>query len=228
MFLDIILVVIFILCIVWGVRKGLVHSALRFIGTVVAASCSGLLGGMAAQWIYDTFFRPAIVQKVNEGLAEAAAEEKMYQVFEGFPEFIIRALEKLGVTQESLSNQMTTQVDKAAETVAQAFAPIMVGLLKVMTVLVIFMLLMIVVRVLVNSISAVFKFPVLREVNGALGGIFNLLTALVFAWAIFSLFQMVLPMLTLEMQAEIQKVTNESKIAQMFFSFNPFRNLFAL
>ena len=57
--------------------KRVVKNALGFIlgftpvsyTHLVAASLAGLLGGAAAQWVFDTLFRPGLVERIGESLA---------------------------------------------------------------------------------------------------------------------------------------------------------------
>lgn len=227
MILDIILLAVFVFCVILGVRKGLIRSALQFAGTIAAACLSGWLGNMAAHSIYNNFFRPAIIQKVNEQIANTSGTNHgIYNVFSSLPEFMVRALEEIGITQQSLQSEIDAQTGKAAAIVADAFAPILTELLKIMSVIVIFMLLMIIARVAANFVANMFTVPVLREVNAVLGGLFSLLTTLIFVWAVFALLQILLPMTSLEIQDKVQGVLKDSVAAKAIMAFNPLTALF--
>lgn len=226
--LDIVLVGLLVICTLIGARRGLVRSAFRFLGTLAAACASSVLGKAAADWIYGTLFRPAIIERVDSSLTQAANNGTMPHLLDNFPDFMVRALAQAGITEETLQSQMTTQIDKAAETVANAIAPALTGLLKTMAVIVIFMLLMVVVRMAVSAIAAVFRVPILNGVNKLLGGVFSFLTALVFLWAALALVQLLLPVTTSEMQAQVQALIGDSVAAKALWNFNPFSGMFSL
>ncbi len=227
MYLDIAIIVIFALCVIFGIKRGLVRSALRFIGSVAAACLSTFFGTMAAQWIFTNLFRPAIVQRVNQSLTAADDATQVTNILDTFPDFFLRILEKNGVTKTSLNNQIAANINSAAETVATAVAPAIISLLKMMAVIVIFMLLMVVVRMVVNMAAGVFKLPILHEINSLLGGVFSFLTALVFVWAAFALVQLLLPMTPADWQNEFQRLVQTSVIAKLFLQFNPLGMMFS-
>ena len=68
--LDLIIVVVCVLFVAIGAHRGFIRSAAHFLGAVIAASFAGLLGGPVAQWLFDTLFRPALVERIGESLTE--------------------------------------------------------------------------------------------------------------------------------------------------------------
>ena len=67
--LDGILVLVVLVFVLIGVRRGFVRSAAHFLGAVLAALLAAALGGMAAQWLFDSFFRQSLVEKVQETIS---------------------------------------------------------------------------------------------------------------------------------------------------------------
>ena len=59
--LDILLVCIVIVFVIVGVKRGFIKSAAHFLGAIAAACLSAALGGMAAQWLYDTLFHDCLL-----------------------------------------------------------------------------------------------------------------------------------------------------------------------
>ena len=175
--LDIVLVAVCVAFVAIGAHRGFIRSAAHFLGAVVAASLAGLLGGAAAQWVFDTLFRPGLVERIGESLASLGSGDTytaVQGVFASLPDFILRALEQAGVTAASVTEALAGQSGQAADLIADALAPVFVGFLKVLAVIVLFCLFMIVVRILANLLATVFHLPILRAVDGLLGGVFGL------------------------------------------------------
>ena len=59
--LDGIILLICLLCVLIGVKRGFIHSVVRFLGSIIAALLASALGGVLAQWLFDTMFRGAMV-----------------------------------------------------------------------------------------------------------------------------------------------------------------------
>jgi len=99
--LDIVLVAVCVAFVAIGAHRGFIRSAAHFLGAVVAASLAGLLGGAAAQWVFDTLFRPGLVERIGESLASLGSGDTytaVQGVFASLPDFILRALEQAGVS----------------------------------------------------------------------------------------------------------------------------------
>ncbi len=73
-----------------GAHRGFIRSAAHFLGAVVAACLAACLGGAAAQWVFDTLFRPALVERIGESLASLGSGDTLtavQQVFASLPDF---------------------------------------------------------------------------------------------------------------------------------------------
>ena len=195
--LDIVLVAVCVAFVAIGAHRGFIRSAAHFLGAVVAASLAGLLGGAAAQG-----------------------------VFASLPDFILRALEQAGVTAASVTEALAGQSGQAADLIADALAPVFVGFLKVLAVIVLFCLFMIVVRIVANLLATVFHLPILRAVDGLLGGVFGLLLAVVSIWIVLAAVQVFTPMLAADTQAQVETALRQSYLAGLVVNWNPLGIMF--
>ena len=224
--LDGILLVLFLLFLLVGVRRGFIRSAAHFLGAVLSACLAGALGGLAAQWLFDSFFRGALVEKIQESISTLGAGD-LAAAAQGFlsslPDFVLRALESAGITVSSITGGLESQTGQAAEVVADALSPVFVGFLKVLAVIVLYMM---VVRALADLLSGVFHLPLLRQVNGLLGGVFGLLLACVSLWVVLAAVQVFLPMLAQDTQTKIQTLLDQSYLAGFLVNSNPLGFLF--
>ncbi len=227
--LDLVLLGVFLLFTAVGVKRGFVRSAAHFLGSVISAFLASALGGAAAQWVFDTLFRNALVERINESIAslgggDITAAAKSF--FSSLPDFLVRALEEAGVTASTLEGTLTTKTGEAAELVADSLAPVFVGFLKVLAVIVLFLLFMMLVRILADLLSGVFHLPILRQLNGLLGGVFGFLLALVSIWVLISAVQVFTPMLAEDSREAVQTSLDRSVLAGILVGSNPLGVMF--
>lgn len=229
MILDIGLLCVFLFFILIGIKRGFIRSAVHFLGAVIAAFLASALGGAAAKWVFDTLFREALVSKIGETIlslggqgAAAAAEETISSL----PDFIQRALEEAGITVGSLQGMLASKTGEAAELIADALSPVFVSFLKVLAVIVLFMLFTMLVRVLANLVASVFRLPVLRQLDGLLGGVFGFLLALVAMWILVSAVQVFIPMLAAGARADLEEALDHSLLAGLLIKSNPMGTMF--
>lgn len=224
--LDILLVVIIAIFVVVGVRRGFIKSAVRFLGAVVSALLASIFGSMAAQWLYNTLFHAALVEKISNTIIMADGVQAVQKVLNSLPDFIVRALESAGITEASLAGNIAGQSDRIASVLASALEPVFVSFLKVLTVTGFFLLLMVLVRVLANVVSAAFELPLLDQVNGLLGGVFGLFMALLVIWVVLGALQVFLPMLASDAQAQVQEWLDSSVLTGFIVGLNPLGAMF--
>ncbi len=228
--LDLILVCVFLLFTLIGIHRGFVKSAVHFLGSVAAAFLASVLGGAVAQWVFAALFRDALVEKIGASMASLGTGDlsaSLEGVLSSLPDFIVRALEDAGVTVSSLQGIVTHGSGEAAELVADSLAPVFVGFLKVLAVIVLFLLFMMLVRVLADLAAKAFSMPLLRQLNGLLGGVFGFLLAFVSVWILVSALQVFAPMLSAEMQADVEIALDRSLIAGALVRLNPLGVMFA-
>ncbi len=226
---DVVFVGICVAFVAIGAHRGFIRSAAHFLGAVISACLAALLGGAVAQWVFDALFRPALVERIGESLANLGNGDTytaVQGVFSSLPEFVLRALKDAGVTAASVTEALAGQSGQAADLIADSLSPVFVGFLKVLAVIVLFCLFMVVVRILANMLSTVFHLPVLNAVNGLLGGVFGFLLAVVSIWIVLAAVRVFTPMLAADTQAQVETALRQSLIAGMMVHWNPLGIMF--
>lgn len=227
--LDIILLCVFLLFVAVGIRRGFIRSAAHFLGAAISAFLAAMLGGAAAQWVFDTLFRPSLIERISQSVSNIGNGDVGIAVesyLSSMPDFIVRALEGAGVTAATISGDIAAQSGQVSARIADALAPVFVGFLKVLAVIVLFLLFMMLVRLLAEVLSTAFRLPVLSQVNGLLGGIFGFLLALISVWVVVSAVQVFTPMLSTDNQMEIEEALEHSIICGAFVDMNPLGEMF--
>ncbi len=228
--LDLVILCALVLFTALGIRRGFIKSAAHFLGSVIAAFLASALGGAAAKWVFDVMFRNALVEKISESIASLGAGDMgaaLNGMFSSLPDFLVRALEDAGITANTLEGVLAHGSGQAAELIADSLAPVFIGFLKVLAVIVLYLLFMMAVRALADVLSGLFHLPLLRQLNGVLGGVFGFLLALVTIWIAVSAIQVFTPMLEAETQADIKLAMNRSLIAGALVRMNPLGAMFA-
>lgn len=228
-FLDGIIVAVCLVCVMVGIRRGFIRSIVHFLGSIVAVCLSSILGGILAKWLFDTMFREAMVDKINtslQGLGAENAAQAAEQILAQLPDFIVRALEDAGVTAAAISGGITAQSSQAAGMITDYLAPVFIGFLKVLAVIVLFFLFMTLVRVLASAVGHMLHLPVLSQVDGLLGGVFGFLLALVGVWVVIAGVLVFTPMLDSTAQQQIDSALDSSIIAGIFVNMNPLKGIF--
>lgn len=227
--LDGIILLICLLCVMVGVKRGFIHSAVRFLGSIVAALLASAMGGVLAQWLFDTMFRGAIVEKINSSLQSLGADNAAAaanQILASLPDFLVRALEEAGVTLETVSHAINTQTGQAAGMVVDYLSPVFVNFLKVLAVIVLFFLFMTLVRLLASLVSDLLRLPILKELDGLLGGIFGFLLALVSVWVVVAGVNVFMPMLDPAARYQVNTVLDNSMLTGVLVNMNPLSGMF--
>ncbi len=227
--LDGIILLICLLCVLIGVKRGFIHSVVRFLGSIIAALLASALGGVLAQWLFDTMFRGAMVEKINSSLQTLGADNAAAaasQVLASLPDFLVRALEEAGVTLETVSHAINSQTSGAAGMVVDYLSPVFVNFLKVLAVIVLFFLFMTIVRLLAALVGDILRLPILKEVDGLLGGVFGFLLAMVSVWVVVAGVMVFMPMLDSGAQQQVQEALDGSLLTGVLVNMNPLRGMF--
>lgn len=227
--LDVILVVVLLLFTLLGVRRGFIRSAAYFLGSVMASVLSSALGGAVADWVFQTLFRDALIERVAESietLGRNNTSAALQGLLDTMPDFIVRVLDSAGVTAATLEGALVGQSGEIATLVADSLAPVFTNFLKVLAVMVLFLLFMMIVRSAADTIGRLFRLPGFRQINRILGGVFGFLLALVAVWVVLAAVQVFTPMLSAEMQAQLQSQLDHSLVAGVIVSCNPLTAMF--
>lgn len=219
--LDLAVLVLMILFIVVGAKRGFVKSFSNFFGALFAMIGASILSGPAATWLYNTLFRNALEEKIATAVSGLGTADAVTAVFSDFPELIQRALKAAGITQGSVMAQLQGGADSVAKGITDALSPMLTGLLRVLTLLVLFLILLLILRALTLFLTGVFQLPVLHQVNGLLGAVFGAMMTVLVLWVVLAGVRAYLPMLSDEMQVRTETAFEESYAAGILYEYNP-------
>lgn len=166
---DAVIVVIFLLFIILGVKRGFVRSVLDLVGTLAAMLVSMWFSGIAAQWVFSTFLQESLTRQIAEALQSAPAADAADAVLSVVPEILRGGLEAFGITSDAINQAVAGTSGQAAAAVVAVLSPMVVSVLRGLFALVLFVFLLVIFRILSGVVCRIFRLPVLRQLDKGLG-----------------------------------------------------------
>ena len=103
-------------------------------------------------------------------------------------------------------------------------SPVVINLSRIVLMVVLFSVFMMVVRIVVRTVAAVFRLPLLRQINGLLGAAFGLLSGVIVVMLLCAVMQPAAPLLG--QPGTTQQAVQESRIYQLVYENNPVYSMF--
>ena len=226
--LDIGFVIIILLCVVFGYKKGFFKSIAGFIGAVIAMFLAWVLAGLIANALYQGIFREKLIDNISAVLSNdalASFPEKAAQVVANLPGFLSNTLNNQGITSSQIEQSLQAAGNNAAPATADLISPAVIWLLQLLLTVILFFILVILVRLVIKLIGNVFRLPVLRQVDGILGGLFGIFRGVVYIFLVCILLQLLMPVIG-NSSEPMKQVLDNSFIYQFIFYNNPITSWF--
>ena len=226
--LDIGFVIIILLCVVLGYKKGFFKSIAGFIGAVIAMFLAWVLAGLIANALYQGIFREKLIDHISAVLSNdalASFPEKAAQVVANLPGFLSNTLNNQGITSSQIEQSLQAAGNNAAPATADLISPAVIWLLQLLLTVILFFILVILVRLVIKLIGNVFRLPVLRQVDGILGGLFGIFKGVVYIFLVCILLQLLMPVIG-NSSEPMKQVLDNSFIYQFIFYNNPITSWF--
>ena len=226
--LDIGFVIIILLCVVFGYKKGFFKSIAGFIGAVIAMFLAWVLAGLIANALYQGIFREKLIDHISAVLSNdalASFPEKAAQVVVNLPGFLSNTLNNQGITSSQIEQSLQAAGNNAAPATADLISPAVIWLLQLLLTVILFFILVILVRLVIKLIGNVFRLPVLRQVDGIMGGLFGIFKGVVYIFLVCILLQLLMPVIG-NSSEPMKQVLDNSFIYQFIFYNNPITSWF--
>lgn len=179
--IDILILAVFVLFVIKGIKNGLVRSVVGLLAVLAAAGIAVWLSEPMAQAVYDIFIKKGIESAVAAQLPDVSSAQltaqNVQEIIASLPEAIVRAAQNMGVDIAAVSQQ-AGEIDLSAGNIAAEICnsvamPIAVAVLKVLCFALIFFVCYIVLQFVAKAVCKLFELPVIRSVNHTLGGVFG-------------------------------------------------------
>ena len=208
--LDLAVILVFVLSVVIGYRRGVVRSLSRLIGLVLAVVVAFSLSGVVANTVYDRFVEPMVQSTIEKQIdetastGEAASRNGVATVLEELPAPLLNLLKNndVGTVDQVMdklivddSQELFNGGELAEALTEQIVRPVGVSVLRLLAfplILVLAWLLVLLLSGLIDKLVG--KIPFVNGLNNGLGALFGALQGAVLALIVVAIVQMVASM----------------------------------
>lgn len=172
--LDGAVILILLVCLLWGYHRGFVKTAVKTIGCVAAIVLAFVFSSVVAETVFDMVIEKPLKEYTSEQVLDTAGEALETQVeliVADLPEWTKTVLSNMGYTSaEDVMQQWNPDADATAEQLVDALIrPPLVAVLRLIAFLILFIVLMVVVSLLSKVAKQIFRLPILRQLDKTLG-----------------------------------------------------------
>ncbi|MDR1627488.1 MAG: CvpA family protein [Oscillospiraceae bacterium] len=197
--LDGTIIILFALFIFLGFKNGVAKSLISFIGAMFSLIFSVYISSLASEFIYDAFIEKNLTNRISQIISDK--NFKSEEVFNKLPNFVSNSLKIYNVTNEKVSLIMKNKETNRLKALSDLFSPAVKGVIRNVLSILIFWLLMIIIGAICKNLSYVFQFPILRQIDGLLGGIFGAFKGYVVIVILMMFLKMFLPIVSVAPKA---------------------------
>ena len=182
--IDIICCALLVIFALIGFKNGLAKSLLRFAGNIFAAVIARAAAGPVAEYVYESFLRERVIQKMNElfpsGVVTVSLDEQIKAIRESIPEGAYAIAKFFDYIPETLVTGKSVLSVSEAETAY--LQPILTKVLVIITIIALFIILSVILFILANIINK-YCFEKnkssINKTNRVFGGIFGIVRGLI-------------------------------------------------
>ncbi len=188
--LDIILVVIIIVSVVYGAKKGFFKSLTSLLSGIASLFVAYTFTPPLSNYIKDTFILDKVAKSLAKTFASIAesgtgsSESAAYDLTALFEDSqFADVVKRAGLSVQYFAETFTDNTYDAVETCAYAVAePLSKAVSEILAFSILFVVAFVVFKVLTSVVGLLFKLPILKDIDKNLGVIFGALCALFFVW----------------------------------------------
>lgn len=226
MIYDIILAVIFILFVVFGIRRGAAKTLAGLLMSFVSYTAATFLGKLLSVNIYNYILRPTI----HDTVVSTVSDFSHNTLEDALNKVDFSAIDVLGI-QDSLkgivSDKMNDPIDNissnAGQTAETVVEPIVIGVMSFFITIFLFFLFYFLLRKFVMPLLLkVFKLPVIKQINALLGGVLGFAEAFLLVSMLAYLLKLVIPQISTDLPMLQESTIYKSYIFKLFYDANMF------
>lgn len=187
---DIILIIIVLLFVALGVKRGIAKTILNIVGIAVTYLCASYLSSIGATEIYKIFLKQGVINNINSFISTNGIEYAIDNCLNALPEwintFVSVLLSLLGGDFQSFISYSKVEFANASSATAATIEPMVRAAAETVIGIILFVLLFIIAFILtkklIKLIAKLFKLPVISQVNSFLGGLLGAFYGLIVAF----------------------------------------------
>lgn len=181
-----IIIAVFALFILLGIWRGAAKTLLNFAAITANSFISHYLAAGIAQAVYNNLLKESVLGNIQNLITQHGAQYAVEHSLGALPDWVLKMVGAttgaFGVTPDQLQGRLALSAEQSrqlAQTIEKPIGELSVTVLSFLLMIVIFIVLMIVFKLLIKMVLGVFRIPVIRQVNMALGGVLGILEAFV-------------------------------------------------
>ncbi len=226
MIYDIISAVIFVLLIVYGVRRGAARTLAGLLVTFVSYTGATFLGKLISVNIYNLVLRPTIHDTVVSTVSDfshASLQDALAKIDISKIDFLNLQDTIKGAISDGMSgpiDEISANAGKTAETVVE---PIVIGVMSFfITIFLFFLLWFLLSKFVLPLLLKVFRLPVIRQIDMVLGGVLGAAEAFLLICMLAYLLKLVIPQITTDLPLLQEETIYKSFIFKHLYDGNIF------
>ena len=221
MILDIISLIIILLFAIIGLKTGAAKAVCRLLSVVSAFLLAVFISHFLAELVYNVFIKQTIINNVSVVINDstmATAAEKASGFLTSLPFFLTNSLAYFGVNEAKVSELFGSSTVLAVEEVVMT--PV-VGIISIVFFVILFIVLLFLLKKVFGGIAKLFRLPLIRVVDSALGFVLGLVEGLLAVYILAFALKLIIPLTGGELF-----IINEAYVSEsMFFSLFYFGGL---
>ncbi len=182
---TIIILIITVVFVVMGFRRGVARTLLNFAAMIADSILSHFLASLIAQGVYDAFIKQTVMNNLERFVAEQGVDYAVKNSFNALPDglrsIISGFVGLFGASSQDIQGRITGETTGSiVRALEQPVNEMTVFLLSAIITVLLFILFWILFKAIIRKALIVFRIPVIKQVNMLLGGVLGLLEAAVF------------------------------------------------
>ncbi|MBR2875970.1 MAG: CvpA family protein [Clostridia bacterium] len=190
MVLDIAFIVLIAAIVILAVKKGFVEALFDGLSTIIAGILAYILAEPVAKFAYDSFVRGMIKSQLTNAISDSKMglsnnDENIATLISELPQNALRLAECFGFNVSAISDAIIKQKPADTEALVESFMVniadnVLLTFTQSLVLVVLFILAVLLVKFIVRIFDdTISKIPVVREVNGLLGGVFGVIKSVI-------------------------------------------------
>lgn len=219
--LDIILAVVFVICVLAGYKKGFVKSLTDLVSHAIAIIAARILSIRFAPVIYSNYFEEGISEKISSQIESfgSGASSQIESTINNLPN-ISGFLQLVGVDQSQIAQSVSGQiknegVDLVSSLMTNLVSPVATFIVRILILILAFFVCLIVMKIISKLLEKLSKLPVLKQANKGFGLLFGAIKGLIIVAVVCALSLLIAGFVDSE---SLSNIVSDSYIVSAFSS----------
>ena len=175
--LDLIFILVFLVCIFTGYKRGFVKSLTDLVSNLIAVIAARIISYQLAPSVFSTYFKDSVAETLRDKVAPLGGNitEQVNNTLDYIPSGFLSIA---GVDGEKLAETVSSQIEEEGVSLVEALmnnivSPIGTFILRIVIFVAAFAVCLVVMKLISLLLNKLSKLPVLKQANKAFGFVFG-------------------------------------------------------